>query len=395
MMIDICVVGGGASGMIAAAAARMENPKASIRILEKKGAVGKKLLATGNGRCNLTNTACGQADEIIAFFKMLGVKTREEEQGRVYPYSGRAKDVLNAFTLFLNSRNIDVVTDFTVDSLNFDRPGEFAVCGEHKKNSEQITARKVLLAPGGQAGPQFGCSGDGYRMARAAGHTVTKIQPSLSPVECEGSFEGLKGVRAKATVTLLKNGAAVHSEAGELQFTEYGLSGICIFNISRHVRTEGCGFNDYEIAADLMADVGMDELHNELKSRRDELGIPIGELLVSLVPGELAGFVLDRAGAKRGGTADDAQVKRIAEALKGLKFTVSNIRGWKHAQCTSGGLAASEINMRTMESKTVKGLYFAGEIIDYDGPCGGYNLNNAWWTGIKAGRAMGADVQDS
>ena len=373
-MTDICVIGGGASGIAAAIAANMENPDASICIVEKKDKIGRKLLATGNGRCNFTNASCENVSETLGFFNKLGIKEREGEQGRIYPYSGQAKDVLRVFEAYLISHNIKIITDFTAGDLSFPESGRIVVCGR----GGEINAGKALLATGGKAGPQYGCSGDGYKMARAAGHTVTKTIPALSSVECRGDFSRVKGERAKARVTLLRKGEALCSETGELQFTDYGLSGICIFNLSRHIRLDGCGFDDYEISADLFYDMSEEELDRELDLRRENQDILPGNLLVSLMPASIAACFF-------GGDAD-------AKALKNLRFTASNVKGWAFAQCTSGGIPQSEINMETMESKIASGLYFAGELVDYDGPCGGYNLNNAWETGIKAGRAMAADV---
>jgi len=389
-MVDICVIGGGASGLIAAITAHMEAPERSICIIEKNDKIGRKLLATGNGRCNFTNTNCKNSSEILNFFHRLGVKARIEEQGRVYPYSGQAKDVLSVFESYLNANNIKVHTKFAVDKLEFDSPNRIDIFG----GLEKLSAGKVLLATGGKAGPQFGCSGDGYKIARQAGHTVTKTIPALSPVECEGSFDKLKGIRAKASVTLLQKGNVINTEIGEVQFTEYGLSGICILNLSRDIKLDHGKFTDHEITVDPLYDISLDELELELKFRRDNPDIPNNNLLVSLVPAGLADFILDRAGfrAEDAQTPSDETMKQMAHLCKNIKFTVSNVKGWKFAQCTSGGIPICEIDMDTMESKIAKGLYFAGEMIDYDGSCGGYNLNNAWETGIKAGKAMALHV---
>ena len=382
-MAGICIIGGGASGIAAAIAARMMNPDIPVCILEKSGKIGRKLLATGNGRCNFTNMACENSREILDFFKTIGISAREEEHGRVYPYSGRAKDILDAFELYLNLHNVKVITGFNVESLNFNSDGMFiAVCGEL-----EVSAAKVLLATGGKAGPQFGCSGDGYRMAKAAGHTVTKIIPVLSPVECAGDFSGIDGIRVKASVSIIKKGEVLHTENGEVQFAGYGLSGVCVFNLSRYIKLAGDAFTDFEISVDLIPELGQGDLEAELEARSENPNISPGGLLISLVPGNLSVYVLDRA--------YDGKIKSIARVLKDLRFTVTNVKGWKSAQCTSGGVPLCEINQDTMESRLTPGLYFAGELIDYDGPCGGYNLNNAWETGIKAGRAMAKDVQDS
>ena len=368
--------------MAAATAARMKNPDVPVCIIEKAGKLGRKLLATGNGRCNFTNTSCENSSEIFAFFKMLGIEAREEGQGRAYPYSGRAEDVLCAFESYLKSQNIEVLTDSVVESLNFDETGTItARCGRR-----EFPAGKVLIATGGKAGPQYGCIGDGYKLAKAAGHTVTKVFPILAPIECAGDFSGIGGIRVKASVSIIKKGVTLYTESGEVQFTGHGLSGICVFNLSRYIKLDDCAFDDFEISADLFPEFGQDELFAELESRSKNTNIPSGNLLVSLVPRNLAAYIQERAAS--------GQVKDIACTLKDLRFTVTKVKGWKYAQCTSGGVPLNEMDPDTMESKVKPGLYFAGEIIDYDGPCGGYNLNNAWSTGVKAGRAMASDVQD-
>ena len=423
-MIDICIIGGGASGIIAAISARMENPHATIHILEKNDKLGKKLLATGNGRCNFSNTACASSNEILKFFNTLGIKPRVEEQGRIYPYSGQAQDVLNAFEAYLNMHDIKIHTGFVVENLIVNSDDHIEIIGIAKK----LSAKNVLIATGGKAGPQFGCIGDGYKIARVLGHTVTKTIPALSPIECEGNFDKLKGIRAKALVKLLNNNMShasennetlvferdkvIASEIGEVQFTDYGLSGICIFNLSRDIKLgddETSNFSDYMIAVDLLPEMSLIEVERELNVRRDNINISPDNLLLSLVPKGLFDFVLSQAGVdiaklNEGDTMlaivcegqiqqikrifNDEQIQKIAYTLKNLTFTVTNVKGWQFAQCTSGGIPASEIDMDTMESKIAKGVYFAGELLDYDGPCGGFNLNNAWDTGIKAGRAM-------
>ena len=458
-MIDICIIGGGASGIIAAISARMENPNATIHILEKNDKLGKKLLATGNGRCNFSNTSCASSNEILKFFNMLGIKPRVEEQGRIYPYSGQAQDVLNAFEAYLNMHDIKIHTGFVVENLIVktdsidtensdsqidDEDGDVRGSGSDSDDhvdsvtsddhieiigiAKKLSAKNVLIATGGKAGPQFGCIGDGYKMARVLGHTVTKTIPALSPIECEGNFEKLKGIRAKALAKLVKSNIppasendetlvierdkVIASEIGEVQFTDYGLSGICIFNLSRDIKIgndETSNFSDYTIVVDLLPEMSLIEVERELTVRRDNLNISPDNLLLSLVPKGLVDFVLSQAGVdiaklSEGDTMlaivcegqiqqikrilNDEQIQKIAYTLKNLTFTVTNVKGWQFAQCTSGGIPASEIDMDTMESKIAKGVYFAGELLDYDGPCGGFNLNNAWDTGIKAGKAM-------
>jgi len=388
-MIDICIIGGGASGLMAAISARLERPNASIYILEKNDKIGKKLLATGNGRCNFSNTSCKYSNEIVSFFNELGIKERVEEDGRIYPYNGQAHDVVSALESYIVKHDIKINTGFVVTSLSVLPDGSIEISNGETK----LTAKNVLIATGGKAGPQFGCIGDGYKLAKDMGHSVTKIIPALSPVECKGEFSKLKGVRAKAKVSLLRNNVALNSEIGEVQFTDYGLSGICVFNLSRDITIGEEKFSDYQILVDLIPDMSEMELFLELLSRQKNENIKPENFLISLVPNKLADFILNDLGIN---LADEQisyeKVQQLAQTLKGLAFTVRNVKGWQFAQCTSGGITTTEINMDAMHSKIVNGLFFAGEVIDFDGPCGGFNLQNAWETGIKAGKAMAMNV---
>ena len=388
-MIDICIIGGGASGVISAISAHMENPNSFIHILEKNDKIGKKLLATGNGRCNFSNTSCKYSSEITTFFNALGIKERVEEQGRIYPYNGQAQDVVDVFESYLNQHNIKISTGFAVERLSISSDGHIEITsGENK-----LTAKNVLIATGGKAGPQFGSIGDGYKLAKELGHSVTKTIPALAPIECKGEFSKLKGVRVKATATLLKHNKILNSVTGEVQFTDYGLSGICIFNLSRDIVIGEEKFSDYQIAVDLIPDMSDMELLLELLSRQKNGNISTENLLISLVPKKLADFIFDLMNIDvMKETTYDEQVQQIAKTLKNLTFTVKNVKGWQFAQCTSGGIPVDEIDMDTMRSKIAKGLFFAGEVVDFDGPCGGFNLQNAWETGIKAGKAMAMNV---
>jgi predicted flavoprotein YhiN len=310
----------------------------------------------------------------------------------------------------LKKYDIKVNTNFTVERVSLQGNGYIDVAS----GENVISAKTVLISTGGKAGPQFGCSGDGYRIAKNVGHTTTKIIPALAPIECKGEFTKLKGTRVKADLKLVKKGEVLGEERGELQFTEYGLSGICIFNLSSEIKIADDKFSDFQIYVDLLPDISLDVLELELSNRHKNPNISADNLLVSLIPQKLAEYVLNLTRYKNDiESASDEQaqtelikeaqtelikeaqtelIKEVASALKELKFTVKNVKGWQFAQCTSGGIPTCEINMDTMESKIARGLYFAGEIIDYDGPCGGYNLNNAWETGIKAGKAMGMNV---
>ena len=396
---DICIIGAGAAGL--AAAARLNtsptDESGSFCILEKNDMPGRKVLATGGGRCNITNSACPGAADTLGFFSALGLECREDEEGRFFPCTGRASDVVAvleeaAFAKPAGDQAPELLTGFNVGTIHVTDDGFEIIglwTGEEDAEATTIHARKVLLACGGKAGPQYGTIGDGFRMATALGHSVTRVYPILTGVECltgpgpmghpvdNLDFEKLKGIRTAAVASLLKDGEPVCDdagkplrEAGEVQFTEHGLSGICIFNLTPYMKTEDGedvkeGIARYSISLDLAPDFTAEQL----KGRNSTFGIITKDLA------DAVDAVAEEAGCG-------------PEILKDFRLQVTGIRGWKEAQCTAGGVDLSEINLETMESRIVPGLYMAGEILDIQGPCGGYNLQNAWETGIRAAEHM-------
>ncbi len=390
-MLDLCIVGGGASAMAAAITAAGENPKMSICVLEKKDSLGKKLAATGNGKCNLSNMACHNASGTLEFFSSIGILTRSDEQGRIYPYSQQARDVVRSLELQIKEHSIQVKTSSPVQEIK-------PVCDGFSVifRGGRLNAKNVLLATGGKAAPQFGTSGDGYVMAKKLGHTVTRLAPALTGIETAEDIAELKGVRVKGCAFLQKDGQLLRKETGEIQFTEDSISGICIFNLSRLLRLrEGESFAEgmsrFQLSLDFLPEWESVEVIELLKGRCKILGMKTEELLLSIVPKPLALRLLREVGIETGLEAAELtgeRIGRLGAYLKGWKLSVKGTRGWKTAQCTAGGIALEEIHLPAMESKLVPGLYFSGEIIDFDGPCGGFNLQNAWETGIRAGKAV-------
>ena len=386
-MLDICIIGGGASGMAAAITAGRENPDKSILILEKKDTVGKKLAATGNGKCNLTNINCEKMGDILKFFDSIGILTRSDEEGRVYPYCSQAKDVVYALSKATEGAGAQTVTEATVEKIEKTAKG-FLI----KTNKGSFEAEKLLIATGGKSAPQFGTSGDGYIFAKQLGHTVTRLAPVLTGIEVKEDLKAVKGVRVKALVTLLKDGQSVEKEYGEVQFNEDGISGICVMNLSRFIKleegesfTEGIG--RYSVELDLVPEFETADLE-ELLQCRMAAGIENPEdLILSIVPDKLRNSIM-----KKYERLSEDKLCKLANEMKSWMLSVKGTKGWKVAQCTAGGVSLDEIDSETMESTLIKGLYFAGEVTDYDGPCGGYNLQYAWETGIKAGRAMANDL---
>ena len=455
---DIVIVGGGAAGLAAAVSAGyfaksfragcgassgaggVSGMTVSIAVLEKKETAGKKLSATGNGRCNLSNIRCEDRAEVEEFFHAIGLITKTDDTGRMYPYGEEAGEVVRLLVETARSLHVKIVTGCSVEAVTpldggweigcrFD--GAAAADGENGKGggatpaSGTIRARKVLLAMGGKSYSAFGTTGDGYRLARQLGHGVTRLAPSLVPVEVHEDIRGLAGVRVPAQVTLLRDGEAVDSEAGEVQFNKDCLSGICVMNLSRLLVLEpGKSFEEafgaYEMEHDLMPEWSEEELTGRLRQRARAIkacreaamdgaqgkeesgnsgiseisGRDAEELLRTLVKRKLAAWLsaqITWALETVEGAAEDREIyslKRMAHLLKHLRFHVKGTKGWNDAQVTRGGVVLSKIDEETMASEIAEGIYFAGELLDYDGPCGGYNLHFAWKSGVRAGKAM-------
>ncbi len=378
---DICIIGGGASGLAAAVSVlsdHEENP--DVIILEKKDSCAAKIKASGNGRCNLSNLACEDWENSSVFFSDLGLLTRSDEQGRIYPYSEDARDVADCLIHAAKDRGARILTNSAALSVE-KTPDGFEI----RTESARITSSMLLIAAGGKAAPKLGTSGDGYTFAKKLGHTVSRLIPALAPVTTKQNIKAmnLSGIRSKCSVSLLSDGKEIFKEYGEVQFTEYGISGICVFNLSRCLlipegRNIENGFDDYEIRIDFLPEYSPEQVSAIIKKNADNTEFNLRRNLVSLVKAPIAEAIA-------------GQCKTVSEAVSKLKsFTLnpSGVKGWQFAQVTKGGVIMPEIYEKTMESRLVKGLYFAGEILDFEGPCGGFNLQHAWTTGIKAGKAM-------
>ena len=390
---DICIIGGGASGTAAAISAKQIKPEASLLIIEKNSFICRKIKATGNGKCNITNINAKEYQLVSRFFDSVGIVTRTYENGLVYPYSESASDVANMFLSNLKKYRIPILLSSTV--LNIDKiidkkeneVFKLDILEEKEggiKNKLTLHARNIIIATGGKAGPEFGSTGDGYRFARAFGHRVVKTIPILAGIECRGNeFKYLQGVRVKGRINLFKNGINIFTEDGEVQFTKYGISGIAVFNMTRFMRlNEGESFNNFEICIDICN--GIDIL--PILKAKALMGANIEDMLTTITKPEISRFIIDKL--KTNNTknlSDDKKLELISRIVHNLKFIPVNIRSWKEAQCTSGGIDLNELD-ENYQSKIEDGVFFAGEVVDYDGPCGGYNLTNAFASGIKASR---------
>ncbi len=391
---DIAVLGAGAAGLAAAIAAGEADGALQIAILEKNEKAGKKLYATGNGRCNLLNrravpgdfrsaegaaaafaapvlNACGPA-ELQRVFAELGLDTVEEGEGRLYPRSLQAASVVRA--LERGARKADLICGFEARDVRRDEAGLFRIFAQ---DGRQAAAKRLILTTGGKAGIQYGCDGRGLKIAESLGHRIVKPIPALTGFVCAEKelLEKLAGVRVRGTVKLIRGSGPVLSEdTGEIQFNKDSISGICVMNVSGYYRRSG--EEPFVLVLDLMPEIDAPALAAKLAARKETLG---DYFLDALLPARLAEALPALSGAE--GQTPEA----LAALIKSLRFTPEASKGWKDAHTTSGGVSLDEVDPGTMESRVVPGLFFAGEILDIDGPCGGYSLTWAFGSGRMAG----------
>ncbi len=391
---DICIIGAGASGCMAAINAKRHNKALNLCLIEKNSKILRKVAASGNGRCNIANTSCEGIDELLQFFRSIGIFTVEEEDGRLYPYTKQSASVVTSIRTALLGENIKPALNTAVTEVKQLKNGGFKLI----TSAEDIyICQRLLIASGGKASPVFGTTGDGYVFAKKLGHKVKTLRPVLTSMSCAGDFSSIKGCRAEGQVTLYKNGIKQASETGEIQFTADGISGICVMNLSRMLKLDmskglEAAFREYTVKVDFNPEISQEQMMGILKNLRGIKGLAAEDIYMSLLQKPIAVRVLNDAGInldRKAAELTDEELKIIGGAYQNWMLQITGAKGWKHAQCTAGGVLLDEVNPKTMESKLVPGLYFSGEVLDYDGPCGGYNLYNAWTTGLAAGKAMG------
>ncbi len=395
---DIVIVGAGPAGLAAAIEAKTCNPKAKVLVLEKMEEPAKKLSATGNGRGNLSNKSCVGLQEVLEFFRQSGIAVRTDDAGRIYPYSEEAKAVSSALIKRAKGLGTEILTDAKVSNVEVDLQGDFHIFISDKK--DKVRAKKLLIATGGKSFANYGSSGDGFGFARALGHEVTPLVPGLTAIEVKENLKDLKGVRAKVDVTLMQNGEVTFKEEGEIQFRDDSISGICVMNMSSvlPIAKRGEAANPLEsckILVNFVPDFGTVELMNFFKLQMAMEDATLTDVLETLVKRPVVQRILKDVAIDPKMTASKAtpvQLVAIANKLRSFDLSPCGKKGWKEAQVTMGGVSLEEINLETMESKLVKGLYFAGEVMDFDAPCGGFNLHNAWLTGMRAGKDMANNV---
>lgn len=400
---DVLIMGAGPAGLAAAITVKESAPQLSVLLLEKKEQAAKKLRAAGNGRGNLSNSRCEDLEEVLRFFSQNGIAVRLDREGRIYPYSEEADAVAEALLNRARGLGVEIYTGIKVrDAKAADGKGfrvffaaeSGAGSGAFSDNAGAgiaLDCARFLIASGGKSFAAYGSTGDGYGLARALGHNVNALVPALTAVEVAEDLRPLRGVRAKGIVSLFSGGDLAFQESGEIQFREDALSGICVMNLSSQLPASQHDFAGLKIMINLVPDFEAAGLIDFLRAKQKLPGQSAGSLLETLVKRPLADAVLRAAALEKGAAAASlsaADLVRIANALRGFTLTPTGRKGWREAQVTRGGVALAEVNQKTQASLIVPGLYFAGEVLDYDGPCGGYNLHYAWLTGIRAGRAM-------
>ena len=401
----IGIIGGGAAGMAAAIAAS-EYDNAQITLMERQARLGRKLSATGNGRCNLSNIHAAEGGyngddpqfskyaigkfgpaQTLEWFRRLGLFTVTEASGRVYPYSDQANSVVDVLRFSLDRPNIQVLTDFEVMKARKDGD-RFLVTAR----DQTLEFDKLIIACGGLAGTKLGGTMAGYKLLRSFGHKCTKLRPTL--VQVKTSWPGvsaLKGVRANCRAGIYHNGQLCRESVGEIQFTEFGLSGPVIYEISR----DACqGGGEWECTLDFLPEVPADTLLELLTKRRNS-SLTAEDLFTGILHNRLGRVIVKEAGIRANLPLCDLREDQLFDCITltgGFTVGLTEPLGMDAAQVTAGGIVTNEFDSATMESKLVPGLYACGEVLDVDGDCGGYNLQWAWSSGRLAGLNAGKET---
>lgn len=402
MSNKIIVVGGGAAGMMAAITASLNGSQ--VTILERQDRVGKKLLATGNGRCNYTNTNLNiknfhgenprfaysalsnfNVDQTIDFFERLGITPAIENQGKVFPLSFQSSSMLDVLRYEIENRKIDLVTEAYVGQIR--KKKDFIVS---LKDGRTFRGDKLILATGGMALPNSGSDGNGYNLAKSLGHKITDVFPGLVQLKLDGKiFKQIKGVKILGKAGLYSQGKLLMEDRGDILFTDYGISGPPILQLSRTALYYLRNQKDISLKVSIIDGRTVEELMEYFNERFAYMrGKTIEEALIGLINKRLILPILREVGIdkdKKVANLSKEEELKLAEILTSWEFKITGSQSWAQAQVTAGGVQTKEINNKTMESKLVEGLYLVGELVDIDGDCGGFNLQWAWSSGHAAG----------
>ena len=398
--MEVYVIGGGAAGMMAALTAA-EKPRCRVHLLERQSRPARKLLATGNGRCNLTNLDQDErhyhagdpaalfalrafdAHAALAFFSRLGLVTVAEDTGRVYPFSDSANSVADVLRFALAAAGVDVQCAQEVTAIRRVKSGFTVVTADAERHAD-----RVIIACGGPAGSKLGGTKSGLDLLRSLGHSVTALTPSLVQLKTDTTWvRSLKGVRAEADLALISGGELAAASGGEVQFTDYGVSGPAVFDLSREAARRA---GRSELVLDLMPLLELPALEALLFERARRFPALTGEdFLTGVLHNRLGRTMVRYAGLPFEAplsSLGDADIRAVAAAVKDFRLPVTGTMGFDGAQVTCGGADLSQFDPETLESRLAPGLYACGEVLDVDGDCGGYNLQWAWSSGRLAGQ---------
>ena len=388
---DIIIIGGGASGLAAAIQAKRTDSTKSVAVIEHLPKVGKKILATGNGRCNLGNLTAAThgytnrsfalpaiekygVESLVEFFQTMGLYCRADSEGRLYPMSNSAASVLDALRFECENLNVEFYCEEKATQIKKTGDG-FIINGTHKANA-------VIVATGGKSAPSQGSDGSGYPLLKSLGHKITALNPSLVQIKTDTEkTKALKGVRAKASLTL----ATGEKSEGEILFTDYGISGIAAMDLSRFVKAD----KKAEISLDLLPEIETEKAKEIINAiAKHNPNVPAEQMLGGIVHKAIGTAAIKSALGFMPRTAGEIKPKQasiIAAELKNFTLTVTGTKGFNDAQVTNGGADVSEFDKHTMMSKKTDRLFACGEVLDVDGACGGFNLAWAFASGRVAG----------
>ena len=412
-MKTLAIVGGGASGMLAGITALETNPDIHVIIFDQKDILGKKILSTGNGRCNLTNKnmsldyfrsdepqlispvlkAFGYSDT-IRFFENLGLLMKSRN-GYIYPRCDQASVVRSVLDNRLKELGADIRRENAVTSICRTKKG-FQI----ETGSEKIQADRIILSAGGKASSKLGSDGSGYTLVKSLGHSVVPVVPALVQLKVKNfAFQKASGVRTDAKVTALINGRMAASDTGELQITNYGISGIPVFQVSRYISRALYEKQNAQVMIDFLPELEEASLRELFSKKLQHLSenqkAKPEDLLTGILHTKLIPEILRISGIRFSAKLNmikGADLTRLCEVIKSCRLNISDTNGFDNAQVSAGGVSLKEVDMETMQSCITKDLYLAGELLDVDGICGGYNLQWAWATGYLAGKHAASDL---
>ena len=409
-MRHVTVIGGGAAGMMAAITSAREG--ARVTILEHKERIGKKILSTGNGRCNFTNTyqtpACYRSDnrdfawniiqkfnveKTISFFKELGIYPKDRN-GYLYPYSDQAAAILEVLQIEVAKLDICVMTEINVLDIQPVKKG-IRITTDKKT----ITADSVILACGSKAAPVTGSDGSGYQLAKLFGHRIVPVLPALVQLRCaEKFYKSISGVRVQGTVEIYADDIFLASDTGEIQLTNYGISGIPVFQVSRYAAKALYQKQSVTAVLNFMPDMNKDEFLLFLQERITLCPYKtLDEFFTGVFPKKLCELWIRLSRLPKEMRVSDLsgeQLEKLVLLIQHLRTHITETNSFEQAQFCCGGVDTTEINPDTLESNYVPGIYFAGELLDVDGICGGYNLQWAWSSGYVAGKEAAGNASN-